>query len=196
MIYKYEKISNYTLKDYQLFYNKLKIIDKNKVNNILKNNDKYAVILSRKVLQELLIINYHIDYNNIIINYNQFGKPIANDINFNISHSHDYVLVGTSNNPIGVDIEKIRKVDLNIAKHFCTNKEYNYIINSKDKYYSFWQIYTLKEAYFKMHGKNLSNMKSIEFIINDSIIKTNSNEHINIISSNEIKEYIIAIIYK
>lgn len=195
MYIQYDNINNYTLKEYQIFYNSLTKNDKLRIDKIVNKNKQKQFILSRIILKNILKDKYNINYQDVIIKYNKYDKPTIDNIYFNISHSHDYVIVATSNKEIGIDIEKIRKVNLNIAKRFCTDNEYAYILNSNNKYYHFWQIYTLKEAYFKMIGQDLANIKNIEFSINDKItIKNHPN--INIISSNEINDYIIAIIYK
>lgn len=60
-----------------------------------------------------------------------FSKPYiknSNDLYFNISHSCDWIICAWSNHEIGVDLENIRHIDLDIARvQFC-NDEYTYII--------------------------------------------------------------------
>ena len=192
----YDNINNYSLKEYQNFYSLLTTKDKNKIDKIINKSKQKQCILSKIILKNIIEEKYHLVYQNLVFRHNKYGKPYIDNINFNISHSHDYVIVGLSNNNIGIDIEKIRKINLNIAKQFCTKNEYDYIMNSSNKYYSFWQIYTLKEAYFKMIGKDLSNMKNIEFIIKDNQITINNHKKINIISSDDIRDYIYSIIYE
>lgn len=58
---------------------------------------------------------------NIKIIHNDYGKPYFKDfekINFNISHSGEYVVCCFSDKEIGVDIEKIRNHNIEIAKSF------------------------------------------------------------------------------
>ena len=84
------------------------------------------------------------------------GKPYfpGTDIHFNISHSGDYKVLAIAETPVGVDIEKVRKADLRVAKRFCEN-EYNYI-TQKDSEHRFFEIWTKKEAYLKYKGTGLS----------------------------------------
>lgn len=186
----YDNINNYTDNDYKDMFNYLNNNDKNKINKLIRNNDKKLSILSKYLLKSILSQKYHLDYNKIY--YNKYGKPLINGIYFNISHSNDYVVLVFSNNKIGIDIEKIRKVDLNIINNFCTTKEREYILNSESSYKSLFEIYCLKEAYFKMIGANLFNMKEIEFNISNTI--SSSKDNLNIILNHEIDNYIIAII--
>ena len=196
MFISYDNINNYNNNFYNNILNTLPKQDIDKINKILKPKDKKLSILSRYLLINILSQNYNINYNNLNIKYNKYNKPIINNLYFNISHSHDYSVVVTSNNPIGVDIEKIRKVNLNIINYFCTNKEKKYILNSENIYKNLFEIYCLKEAYIKMLGTNLSNIKNIEFIIKDNTISCPQNKNINIIINYDINNYIIAIIEK
>ena len=47
-------------------------------------------------------------------------------IYYNISYSYDYVICIISNKEIGIDIEKIRKTNINTKKIFATKIEQNY----------------------------------------------------------------------
>lgn len=84
-----------------------------------------------------------------------YGKPYLQetDIHFNISHSGDLKILAIAETPVGVDIEKVRKADLRVAKRFCEN-EYNYI-TEKDSEHRFFEIWTKKEAYLKYKGTGL-----------------------------------------
>ena len=84
------------------------------------------------------------------------GKPYfpGTDIHFNISHSGDFKVLAIAETPVGVDIEKVRKADLRVAKRFCEN-EYNYI-TQKDSEHRFFEIWTKKEAYLKYKGTGLN----------------------------------------
>ena len=187
MFFIYDNINNYTDNDYQDMLNSLNVDDKKKITEIIRISDKKLSILSRFLLKSILSQKYHLDYNNIF--FNEYNKPLIEGIFFNISHSYEYVVLAFSNNEIGIDIEKIRKVDLNIINGFCTDNEKDYILNSKDKYKSLFEIYTLKESYFKMLGTDLSNIKNVDLINN---VKSN----LNIKLIYDIPEYIISMTEK
>lgn len=189
----YDKISNYNIEEYKNFYNKLNNIYKDKINHLIYEKDKQLSILAQILLANLLKDKYSINYKNIKFKYNKYNKPFIENIYFNISHSNEYAVVVTSNKKIGIDIESIRKVDLNIINYFCTSNEKDYILNSTNKYKSFFEIFCLKEAYFKMLGNGITNLKEIEFIINPNLITSNK-PNLNIILNHSIQNYIIAII--
>ena len=148
MMIKVDNINNYNDNDYKLFYEK---ISNDKKNKIKKYNN-----LKRKqsILGEILLIsifnNYGIDYDNLKFNYNKYGKPLIDDYYFNISHSYDYVTCVLTKSEVGIDIEKIRHVDLKISRMFTNN-----VLNNLNQFYI---IYTLKEAYIKCIGESIINI--------------------------------------
>ena len=129
---------------------------------------------------------------------NDYGKPyITNsDIFYNISHSFEYIVTIISDKEIGIDIEKIRKTNLNCVNQFATPQERKYITaNNQNIEKKIFEIYTLKEAYFKMKGNNLNNIKNVEFnIINNNVICSDKNVSAYFI--NDLKDYVIAVCEK
>ena len=194
MYYIYDNINNYTSDEYSTFYNKLNNKDKNKVNLLIKDSDKNATILSRVLLDKLLKY-YNISYCDIEFKYNKYGKPYIDGIYFSISHSYDFVCCAVSDKNIGIDIEKIRNVDINTINFFCTDKEISYIKNSSDKYKSLFTLYCLKEAYCKMIGTGIRDIKNVEFFVNDSNISCNK-DNVIIKLDYSINNYIIATVEK
>ena len=191
----YDNINNYSLKEYINYYNELSDYDKNKIDKLIITRKKQS-ILARILLKNILKNKYNINYNDIIVKYNKYGKPFINNINFNISHSHDYVIVAASDKNIGIDIEMIRDYNPTSMNLFCTDNEIKYINNNQNKKLAYWKIYTLKEAYFKMLGTNLSNMKNVEFNILKNKITCVNNENLKIFVSTEINNYIFSIIHE
>ena len=87
------------------------------------------------------------------------GKPECKGIYFNLSHSQDMVLCAVSENPVGCDIEKVTNAPLEVAEHYFSQKECQYIAdasNSADADHRFFRLWTLKESYMKMTGEGIS----------------------------------------
>ena len=153
----------------------LNIIKESKKLRISKYNDKDKL---RSYIGELLLIEglnkyYNINYNDINIIYNKYGKPYLENYNlyYNISHSKDYVIVVFSDKKIGVDIEYIHG-NINTKNIFCNKEEIEYIDNDLTKLFD---IFTYKEAYIKMQGKSIMNIKDVSFFNNYDINKYNIN---------------------
>ncbi|MCK9150624.1 4'-phosphopantetheinyl transferase family protein [Methanobacterium alcaliphilum] len=90
-----------------------------------------------------------------VFDIDKYDKPYLKnypDIFFNLSHSEYYVACVVSDSPVGVDIEYIHDIDLNIAENYFYSNEYDYIINNKFKKKAFFELWVLKESYMKMTG--------------------------------------------
>lgn len=137
-----------------------------------KKRSLIAELLIRKAAYEKLMI----PIDKVKISYNPYGKPyIANarKFKFNVSHSGSYVVIAVSEYGVGIDIEKIREIDMGIAQRFFTKNEYSFIeslaseVDKKNVFYMYW---TLKESYIKAIGKGLNiPLNSFEFAIGNNI---------------------------
>ena len=127
--------------------------------NADRNRTLWAELLARKIISRKLNINF----NKIIISRDESGRPFINNINnnklnFSISHSGDYIAVSIGENLNGVDIETRARdhLDLNIAKRFFLQHEYNYLLNLNQdlQQQEFLKIWTLKESCLKCLNLN------------------------------------------
>lgn len=117
------------------------------------------------VAMEYLILKILLNKkNNFDFSFNKYGKPfIENSLNFNISHSGDYLAVAVSNNEIGIDLQKNKTVKESILKRICSEKEMMYIDDSGDKNFEFTKIWTKKEAFVKRYGQSIiQNLSKID----------------------------------
>lgn len=92
------------------------------------------------------------------LKYGENGKPVVEKqkIYFNVSHAGDFVVGVLSDHEVGCDIEKAENAPLEIAEHYFTPGEYEYIKYASDKNKAFFTLWTLKESYMKMTGKGMS----------------------------------------
>lgn len=103
----------------------------------------------------------------IIISYDKNGKPYSNTrVCFSISHSGEYAVCAVDEKDIGIDIERVRSVNMESVRKFATESESVYIFGhtpSKADFKStdkkilerFFEVWTKKEAYGKMCGVGL-----------------------------------------
>ena len=106
------------------------------------------------------------------ISTNNTGRPFISGgsdrnevpgIDFNISHSGDYVIMGISDVKrqdgsiarIGCDIEQIRDRNTKIAERYFDETELVWIEQADDKTRAFYQIWTARESYIKMTGEGI-----------------------------------------
>ena len=123
-----------------------------------------ADYLCRKAISEFCSI----PANKIEFGVSEHGKPYAKglDVHFSISHSGDTVVCAVSDKEIGIDIEKIRKINPGSSQKFASEAEKNYIDTHEN---GFFEIWTLKEAYFKCIGTGLGpDIKNVSFDISEN----------------------------
>ena len=137
----------------------------------------YGELLVRHVLcEQFLFVN-----KDIKLSRNEAGKPYIEECNiyFNISHAGDFVVCAFCEQPVGIDIEEIKEIDLEIAKRFFCKSEYEDLMEQKevDRLNYFYSLWTLKESYIKWLGMGLSiPLDSFCFKITDTEISfVNSN---------------------
>ena len=95
--------------------------------------------------------------NNILIGEN--GKPSFReyrDIHFSLSHSGERAMLVASDRECGCDVEKIKPINMNIAKRSFDSTEYEYImeaISEEEKAERFFRLWTMKESVMKVTGQ-------------------------------------------
>lgn len=118
----------------------------------LKSESRRDVSLSAAVnLLSLLRDEYGVE--SAVLSAKENGAPFIEgcDLFVSISHSGDYVAAAVSENPIGIDVEKIRDFDKKLVDRICTPRERDYVL-AKDTALRFFEVWTGKEAHFKAYG--------------------------------------------
>lgn len=124
-------------------------------------------IVSRSVINKVFSFILRKNVEKIEVLEGKYKKPFIKNhkgIKFNISHTDGLVIVGFSQEEIGVDIEWINKrfEYKDIVNNCFTDSEIEYIDNNFCKFYELW---TIKEAYLKCDGIGLiRDTKEIEVI--------------------------------
>ena len=126
-----------------------------------------AYLLLKKLLSEENIANP-------IFKTGKYGKAyISNyeNIHFNLSHSGKIVLCAISDRNVGADVEYIdSEIDLDIAKNYFFNREYETIMKSDNPSEEFFNYWVLKESYMKYTGLGMNlDLDSFEIIIENSV---------------------------
>jgi len=144
----------------------------------------YADILLRsKACESLKLRNQDLRFSQ-----NSFGKPyLLNDLSFhfNISHTRNALVVGLSEHPIGVDIEKMNPADPSVARKVFTDNEFNYVFGEeRNQDRRFNEIWTKKESYVKWIGEGWSSDAAVTDVLCEPVCTQ--------IITAEIKEYTIS----
>lgn len=101
------------------------------------------------------------------------GKPHPEGLNgyhFNVSHSGQWVVVALSDDIVGVDIERIRRVPEGVAYRYFSEPEkklLDHAENETEKAHIFFTLWTLKESFLKAIGKGLTKSLSSFTVLRD-----------------------------
>lgn len=130
----------------------------------------------------------------------EYGKAYLSNhenIHFNLSHSGKLVSCAISDVEVGVDIEfNDPSIDLDIAKHYFYNSEYENIMNSENPSDEFFKYWVLKESYMKYTGLGFNlDLDSFEIIINEKIRLKNDENNLKF-SLFDVDEYKMAVCSK
>jgi 4'-phosphopantetheinyl transferase len=137
--------------------------------------DALRTLYGELMVRQFLHKQYSLKNEDINILKSDEGKPYIKGlpIHFNISHAGDFVVCAFSRQEVGVDIEQINEVDLEIAKRFFCQSEYKDLLAQKksDQLDYFYSLWTLKESYLKWLGSGMSiPLDSFCFKITDTSI--------------------------
>lgn len=134
-----------------------------KVNSLASENDKKLSVGVYLLLEKSLKI-HHVDISKNKLKIGKNGKPYleGNPFYISLSHSGDFVAVVLSKFPVGIDIQKTKRVNTNIFKLIFNENDSDFYINSRNKSKAFYKIWTFKESYLKMTGDGLTKpLKSV-----------------------------------
>lgn len=136
-----------------------------------------GLALLRKGLKELYGISLGEEELTANLSAGLHGKPYLKnreDIHFNISHCEGMIVCAFSDEPVGVDVEQVRKIRDSLPKRVLTEKEQEFLKQYKENeplYYEFFfRFWTLKESYIKWDGSGLfKEPNSISFELDGNV---------------------------
>lgn len=144
---------------FQSYLAQLPVDLQQKVNRYLQPRDGEVCLLGKLLLIEGLH-RFGFDGHELIhqLYYSNYGRPyLTAPVDFNISHSGDYVLCAFSRHcRIGIDIEKIQPLKLANFRRQMTDAEWNQVNAAANPLRAFYDYWTRKEAAIKAIGHGLS----------------------------------------
>jgi len=91
---------------------------KEKVLKYIRIEDRLRCVFSWKLLERIILENFSLNISKESFSINNYGKPLINNrnnIHFNISHSGEIVCCIVDSFPVGIDVEAISSINLDIA---------------------------------------------------------------------------------
>ena len=139
----------------------------------MKINDLQRVLLGDLMVRSIICKKTNIKNQNIVFQTASKGKPFLknrNNIQFNISHSGDWVVCAFSRKAVGIDIERIKPANFEIAERFFSKAEYEALLkkSENERVSFFFDLWTFKERYIKAIGRGLSKSLSSFTVFNEN----------------------------
>lgn len=142
------------------------------ISRLRHETDQDRSLAAELLVQKLL---HSIGIHNAVLHRRENGQPYFTgcDLFVSISHSHKKVACAVSAEPVGIDIERMDPIKLQMCRHVCTPEEKAYVLAGapEDSFCEdtavlqrFYEIWTGKEAYFKKLGTGITGLKSVNIL--------------------------------
>ncbi len=104
------------------------------------------------------------------------GRPVLQNscLHISIAHSDDLVVCAADEQPVGIDVEHMKPFRWALAERVCTHRELCYVLQQlrpdgqlcqdSGGIQRFYEIWTGKEAWFKMLGTGLGDLQSVDVL--------------------------------
>lgn len=163
--YQYD-IRKLTSDEYEFWYLQMSREKQLRIDKFRFEEDKYRSVTGEMLARKAIASWCNIPLSRIVLSVASSGKPYVPglSVEFNVSHSGNMVVCAVDDHPIGIDIEKIRPVDLSAARHICTEEELIFLfghapLECEFTYTGdevllnrFFELWTAKEAFGKRSG--------------------------------------------
>ena len=168
------KTTDFSQTDYDRAYRQLTPARKAHIDRFRLSSDKTRSLAGELLAEKLLAETYGLT--DVQLDRAENGRPVLKDsaLHISIAHCEDMVVCTVSEDPVGIDVERIRPIDLGAARHVCVEEERDYLLYGKpaepglcrdpEILKRFYEIWTAKEAYFKKCGTGITNLKSVNIL--------------------------------
>ena len=135
--------------------------EKNQASRYRQKKDRLLYCAGKILTKKLISDTFQTDLKKIILKKDKYNRPFLSypkikNFDFNISHSQNLLVLAINSSRVGIDVEKIREIDLDIAYNYFHKEESDYLFKCcENKLDKFYQIWTLKESFIKATGEGL-----------------------------------------
>jgi len=145
---------------YQELLHRISAENRTRCQGFRLREDALRTLYGELMVRHLLCRDFAWNNEAIAFGKDRDGKPFVKDFpfHFNLSHSGDFVVCAFGTQEIGVDVEQIKPIDLQLAKRYFHPSEHRYLLAQKEdqRLDCFFSLWTLKESYMKYLGKGMS----------------------------------------
>jgi 4'-phosphopantetheinyl transferase len=148
---------------------------KEHIDRLQKQEDRIRSLAAEALALQLLQERYGLT--SAQLHRKENGQPYLTgcELFVSLSHSGQMVACAVSDQPVGIDIERIRPVKPNLIRRVCVAEELNYVLAgsalSEDQpceepavLRRFFEVWTGKEAYFKKCGTGITDFQAANIL--------------------------------
>ena len=120
-------------------------------------------VLAYLLLKKALLEEYGL-HMNPLFEYGEHGKPFIvghPEIHFNLSHCREAAACIVDRSPVGIDVECIDRLDVDVVAMTMNEREQEEIAASPQPEVEFTRLWTMKESLFKLTGKYQDDIRSM-----------------------------------
>ncbi|MFP7736244.1 4'-phosphopantetheinyl transferase family protein [Priestia aryabhattai] len=147
---------------YSRLLSSVSLTKQERIKRFKRKEDIYRTLIADILIRSIISAKCGMPNEDITFTYNSYGKPFLlrdNNFSFNVSHSGRWVVAIIGEQElIGIDVEEIRPIDIDIARRFFAPEEYIALKEKEEREYLsyFYDLWTLKESYIKAIGRGMS----------------------------------------
>lgn len=166
-------VSDFQKSEYDYIYSHLSPSRKRRVDRYKREEDRTRSLLCEILLKKLLVC---FGEEKAVLEIAENGRPFLKNSRLFVSMSHceEFGVCAVSEREIGIDIERIKPVNIALIDRVCTEEEREYVlplsyrnggtVTDRDILERFYGIWTAKEAYFKRKGTGITDFKSVNVL--------------------------------
>ncbi len=120
--------------------------------------DRRVRVVAYGLLRQLLNEEFGLRLDALRVSRGEHGKPFFPDfpnIHFNESHCDVAVAVAVSSMPVGIDVETVAPLDMEVARRVLSDDELRDVLAAPRPDVAFTRLWTVKESYLKLLGTGL-----------------------------------------
>ena len=171
MHWQYQYVSQMTAAQLQWAYDRLSPSRRAHVDSLLREESRAGSLTGEWLLRQLL--RQHWGMEDPVILRGSSGCPVLQDaaLYLSITHSADLVACAVSDSPIGIDAERLKPFRWAMMEKICTPEERRYLLQQlqpegeictdPDAVCRFFELWTGKEAWFKLQGTGIRDLRSV-----------------------------------
>lgn len=127
-----------------------------RVADIAGEDDRKRTVAGELLARRMLAQHLGCEEQSVPLSWDELGKPTVNadGVYVSVSHSGAWAVCAVAEVPVGVDVEVVRSAQEKFMRRVCSDAEMACIRPGEDgDCRRFWEIWTAKEALFKLTGK-------------------------------------------